>query len=74
MLSLWSGRMNWAQIQSEWADISGRIQDRWGRVTEEDLRFVHEGRDELIDCIQRRYKIEKDLAERHVDGWLSSFG
>lgn len=66
--------MSWTEIQSEWSVISGHIQDRWGRLTEEDLRVVHEGREELIDCIQQRYRIEKDLAERHVDGWLNSFG
>ena len=65
--------MNWAHIQSDWREYSGRIQDRWGRLTEEDLYLVRAGRENLIACVQNRYRIEWDLAEAHVDGWLRSF-
>jgi uncharacterized protein YjbJ (UPF0337 family) len=65
--------MNWDQVQSEWDRYSAHMQDRWGRLTEDDVALAQTGRSELIDRLQARYRIEKDLAERHVDGWLKSF-
>ncbi|HVY83998.1 MAG TPA: hypothetical protein VG943_02620 [Caulobacterales bacterium] len=65
--------MNWARIQCDWHEFSGRIQNRWGRLTDDDLHLVRAGRENLIACVQSRYRIEWALAEAHVDGWLRSF-
>jgi uncharacterized protein YjbJ (UPF0337 family) len=49
-------------------------QDRWGRLTDEDVQAARTGRNELIGCVLTRYKIDRRLAERHVDDWINSIG
>jgi uncharacterized protein YjbJ (UPF0337 family) len=66
--------MDWAQIRAEWDRYCLHVQDRWGRLTDDDLVIARAGRNELIGCVQKRYRIERELAERHVDGWIRSFG
>lgn len=66
--------MDWAHIEAEWEHVSGHLQDRWGRLTEDDLTVARGGRTDLIDCVLKRYKIERRIAEAHVDGWIKSFG
>lgn len=73
MLLLWrEADMNWTEINSDLEDHSAALQDRWGRLTDEDVAAAKAGRNELIGCVLKRYKIEKDLAERHVDDWIRS--
>jgi uncharacterized protein YjbJ (UPF0337 family) len=66
--------MDWMRIKAEWEDYGAALQNRWGRLTEEDLAVARAGRNELVGCVQKRYRIERDLAERHVDAWINSYG
>jgi uncharacterized protein YjbJ (UPF0337 family) len=66
--------MTWEHIKADWERYSGHMQDRWGRLTDDDLTLVQAGRNALIGCVQERYKIDRTLAERHVDQWIVSLG
>jgi len=66
--------MNWESIKADWERYSSHMQDRWGRLTDDDLALAQAGRNALVGCVQSRYKIERNLAERHVDQWINSFG
>lgn len=66
--------MNWEHLKSDWERYSSHMQDRWGRLTEDDLALAQASRNALVGRLQARYRIERALAERHVDGWLNSFG
>jgi uncharacterized protein YjbJ (UPF0337 family) len=66
--------MDWTQFSATWEQVSKHAQDRWGRLTEDDLAVARSGRNELIGCVLNRYRIERGLAERHVDDWINSFG
>jgi uncharacterized protein YjbJ (UPF0337 family) len=66
--------MNWESIKADWERYSGHMQDRWGRLTDEDLNLAQAGRNALVGCVQSRYSIDRTLAERHVDHWITSLG
>jgi uncharacterized protein YjbJ (UPF0337 family) len=66
--------MNWEHIKADWERYSGHMQDRWGRLTDEDLVLAQAGRNALVGCVQARYRVERALAERHVDNWIVSLG
>jgi uncharacterized protein YjbJ (UPF0337 family) len=66
--------MEWTRISANWDQYESHAQDRWGRLTSDDLIAARGGRNELIGCVLKRYKIERGLAERHVDDWINSFG
>jgi len=66
--------MQWASIRTDWEMCGLAMQDRWGRLTEEDLTVARAGRDQLVSCVLKRYGIDRAIAERHVDAWIKSWG
>jgi uncharacterized protein YjbJ (UPF0337 family) len=66
--------MDWTRISADWEHYGMHAQDRWGRLTDEDVQAARTGRNELIGCVLTRYKIDRRLAERHVDDWINSIG
>ncbi|HUW74936.1 MAG TPA: CsbD family protein [Methyloceanibacter sp.] len=64
--------MNWDRIEGNWKQFSGKAQQQWGKLTNDDLDVVEGRRDELVGKIQERYGIGKDEAEQQVDNWLQN--
>ena len=61
---------NCIQQLLDWRQFRGRVQQQWGKLTDDDLDQVEGRRVELIGKIQERYGIAKDAAEEQVDAWL----
>ena len=64
--------MNWDRIERNWKQFRGKVQQHWGKLTNDDLDLVEGRRVELVGRIQERYGIAKDDAERQVDTWLQN--
>jgi uncharacterized protein YjbJ (UPF0337 family) len=64
--------MNWDRIEGNWKQFSGKAQQQWGKLTNDDLDVVEGRRTELVGKIQERYGVAKDEAEQQVDSWLES--
>ncbi len=64
--------MTWADIETNWDVFAPQVQDRWGRLSEDDLKLARRGRDDLLSCVMRRYRIDPEIAARHVDDWINS--
>ncbi len=58
--------MNWDHVEGHWKDMKGRVRERWGKLTDDDLDVVAGKRDQLVGRIQSRYGTAKDQAEREV--------
>ena len=63
--------MNSDQLQGNWNQIKGRVQEAWGDLTNDDLDRIEGKRDQLVGVIQERYGKERAEAEREVDDFLS---
>ncbi|HET6469048.1 MAG TPA: CsbD family protein [Geminicoccaceae bacterium] len=61
--------MNWEQVKGNWNQMQGRIKQKWGDLTDDDLTRIEGRRDELIGRLQERYGIAKEEAERQVGAW-----
>lgn len=61
--------MNWNLMQGNWAHIASRAQERWGRLTDDDVRPVPNQRERLLERIQMRYGVLQDEAERQILNW-----
>jgi uncharacterized protein YjbJ (UPF0337 family) len=59
--------MNWDQLEGKWKQYSGKVREKWGKITDDDLTVVHGKRDQLIGKIRERYGIVKEDAEKLVD-------
>jgi uncharacterized protein YjbJ (UPF0337 family) len=64
--------MNWDRIEGNWKQFSGKAQQQWGKLTNDDLDVVEGRRTELVGKIQERYGVAKDEAEQQVDSWLKN--
>ena len=61
--------MNWDQAEGKWKQVKGAVKQKWGRLTDDDLDFIAGKRDQLIGRIQERYGINKEEAQKQVEGW-----
>ena len=58
--------MNRDRLKGNWKQIKGKVKERWGRLTDDDLDVIAGKRDQLLGRIQERHGIAKDEAERQV--------
>ena len=58
--------MNWDQIAGDWKQFSGKIREKWGKLTDDDFSVIGGKRDQLLGVIQKRYGIAKEEAERQL--------
>jgi uncharacterized protein YjbJ (UPF0337 family) len=65
--------MNWDQIEGKWKQASGKVREKWGKLTDDDLIAIGGRRDQLIGRIQQRYGLAKEAAEKQVDEFIRSF-
>lgn len=61
--------MNWDQIEGNWKQFRGKVQEKWGDLTGDDLDRVKGKRDQLVGLVQEKYGHAKADAEREVDAW-----
>ena len=68
-----SQKLDWNRIEGSWKQTSGKIKEKWGKLTDDDLTTINGKREQLVGKIQERYGIAKDAAEKQVDEFTSSF-
>ena len=59
--------MNWDRIEGGWKQMTGKVKEQWGKLTDDDLVVIAGKRDQLAGKIQARYGIAKEEAERQLD-------
>jgi uncharacterized protein YjbJ (UPF0337 family) len=64
--------MNWDTIKGNWKQVVGKIKEKWGKLTDDDLTLAEGKKDQLVGAIQNRYGYEKEQAEREVDEFTRS--
>lgn len=63
--------MNWDRVQGNWKQLTGRVKEQWGKLTEDDITVINGKQDQLVGRIQERYGVAKDEAQRQVDSWIN---
>jgi uncharacterized protein YjbJ (UPF0337 family) len=64
--------MDWDRIQGNWKQLTGKVKEQWGELTEDDLTAIDGKREQLEGKLQERYGMAKDQAQQHIDDWLDS--
>ena len=62
--------MNSDRIEGNWKEMKGKVQQQWGKLTDDDLDKVDGRREELVGKIQQAYGKSREEAEREVDSFL----
>jgi uncharacterized protein YjbJ (UPF0337 family) len=58
--------MNEDTIAGQWKQLAGRIKEKWGKLTDDDLTRLEGTSEYLAGRIQERYGIARDEAEKQV--------
>jgi len=58
--------MNWDRIEGNWKQLSGKVRQQWGKLTDDDFDVIAGKRDKLIGTLQERYGWAKREAEDEV--------
>lgn len=59
--------MNWDQVEGNWKQHSGAVQQKWGKLTDDDLTVIAGKRRELAGKIQECYGTSKKDAHKEID-------
>jgi uncharacterized protein YjbJ (UPF0337 family) len=63
--------MNRDILKGQWKQLQGRIRQRWGRLSDDDLAQIEGDRDMLMGKIQEYYGRSREQAEKDLEEWLS---
>jgi uncharacterized protein YjbJ (UPF0337 family) len=63
--------MNNQILKGNWTELKGKVREKWGQLTNDDLDVIAGRRDQLVGAIQKRYGRALDEVEREVDAFLS---
>lgn len=66
--------MNKPWMKGKWNEFKGRIRERWGELTDDELDKIDGRRDQLVGAIQQRYGRSREDAERELDAWEEEHG
>ncbi len=58
--------MNKDIFEGNWKQFKGRVQEEWGKLTEDDLDVINGKREELAGRLQERYGLAHDAVEKQI--------
>ena len=61
--------MDWNRVEGNWKQVTGKVKEQWGKLTDDDLMEIQGRRDQLVGKIQMRYGVSQEQAEAQVSGW-----
>lgn len=64
--------MNDDKIKGQWKQLSGKLKEKWGKLTDDDLKVAEGNSEYLAGKLQERYGIAKDEAEKQIKEYHKS--
>jgi uncharacterized protein YjbJ (UPF0337 family) len=58
--------MTWDEIKGSWRQYRGRIKEKWGELTDDDLDRIDGKKDQLLGMLQNRYGRTREAAEKEM--------
>ncbi len=63
--------MNTDILEGQWKQLKGRIQEKWGELTQDEIDQIQGKQDVLVGKLQERYGYTREEAERQVNDFLA---
>jgi len=63
--------MNEDRIQGNWKQFTGKVQEQWGKLTNDDLDVIAGRREQFIGKLQERHGLVREAAEKQLKEWQS---
>jgi uncharacterized protein YjbJ (UPF0337 family) len=58
--------MNKDMFEGNWMQVKGKLKEKWGKLTDDDLDVISGKRDQLAGKLQERYGMAKEAAEIQI--------
>jgi uncharacterized protein YjbJ (UPF0337 family) len=56
------------QMKGSWNEVKGKLKQKYGQLTDDDLMFVEGKEDELLGRLQKRLGKTKDELQAEIEG------
>ena len=63
--------MNADTLKGQWMQLKGKVREKWGKLTDDDLGTIGGQAQQLVGKIQERYGIAREEAQRQFNEWKS---
>lgn len=64
--------MNRDQFSGKWHELKGKVKEKWGKLTDDDITQVNGKFEQLMGKLQHKYGWSKEQAEREINSWCAS--
>ena len=64
--------MNRDILKGNWKELKGKVRERWGELTDDEIDQIAGEREQLVGALQKHYGYAKEEAEREVEEWSES--
>lgn len=64
--------MNWDTMKGDWMSFKGKIREKWGELTDDELDRVKGRREQFEGLLQKKFGLAKDEAKRQIDDFEKS--
>jgi len=64
--------MDWDRVEGNWKQLKGKVKEKWGDLTDDEIDRIAGRRDQLEGLVQERYGLAKDQVRKDVDDWVKS--
>ena len=61
--------MNEDTLKGQWHQLRGKVREKWGKLTNDDLDQIQGRAEQLIGRVQERYGVARGEAERQLKEW-----
>lgn len=65
--------MNQDIFQGNWKQLKGKLQEQWGKLTDDDMDVAAGKRDQFLGRLQEKYGLAKDEAEEQLKNFEDRF-
>lgn len=61
--------MNEDQVSGNWKQFKGKLQEQWGKLTNDDLDVIEGKREQLLGRIEERQGVAREEADKQLSDW-----
>ncbi len=64
--------MNKEILKGDWNIVKGKVKEKWGKLTDDDLTAINGKKEILLGTLQKKYGLAKEKAEQELNEWEKS--
>jgi CsbD-like. len=66
--------MNKEQFQGSFRELKGKIKEKWGKLTDDEITQINGNFEQLLGKLQQKYGYNKQKAEEELRNWNHTAG